>query len=93
MRPVGRRVAAALAVLAGWPTLAPGLAEACSVCIGPGSEERGLTAGFYWSALLLTLLPFALAAALALSIGGVVRRRADPRPAPEEGRPPVSRKG
>ena len=92
MRSVGGRVAAALAVLAGWSTLLPGLAEACSVCIGPGSEERGLTAGFYWSALLLTLLPFALAAALTLSIGGVVRR-ADPGPAPEEGRPPVSRDG
>lgn len=89
MRPVGRRVGAALGVLSAWSALVPGLAGACSVCVGPGGEERGLGVGFYWSALLLTLLPFVLAAALAVSIGGVVRR-ADPGPAPEPRRPPVS---
>lgn len=92
MRAVGRRVPVALGVLWAWSARVPGLAEACSVCIGPGSEDRGLSAGFYWSALLLTLVPFALAAALAVSIGGAVRR-ADPGPVPEGERPPGSSGG
>lgn len=74
MKLAGRRIVAALGVLSAWVPRVPGLAEACSVCVGPGSEERGLGAGFYWSALLLTLLPFVLAAALAVSFSGIVRR-------------------
>ena len=38
-------------------------AWACSVCIG-WTEGRGLNGGFYWSALLLTALPFAVIAAI-----------------------------
>ena len=74
MRRVGRRAATAVGVLSAWAARVPGLAEACAVCVGPGSESRGLGAGFYWSALFLTLLPFVLAAALAVSIGGIARR-------------------
>lgn len=93
MRLVGRGVATALGVLSAWAARVPSLAEACAVCVGPGSEARGLGAGFYWSALLLTLLPFVLTAALAVSIGGATgvwtsawrrRRGARRSPGPEE---------
>jgi len=39
--------------------LFPADAWACSVCVG-WAEDQGLHAGFYWSALLLTVVPFAL---------------------------------
>ena len=67
--------------LGAWSACPPGLADACSACIGPGGDVRGLGAGFYWSMLFLTLLPFVLAAAVAVSIGALVRR-AHPGPAP-----------
>jgi hypothetical protein len=51
---VGRRLVAVLT--AGWALLPPD-AQACSVCVG-WSEGQGLNGGFYWSALLLTALPF-----------------------------------
>ncbi len=78
----------ALGVLSAWAAHGPGLAEACSVCVGPGSEARGLGAGFYWSTLLLTLLPFVLAAALAVAIGVVRRGGSGPAPAARRSRAP-----
>lgn len=51
---VGRRLVAVL--VAGWALLPPD-AQACSVCVG-WPEGQGLNGGFYWSALLLTALPF-----------------------------------
>jgi hypothetical protein len=38
--------------------LGPVVAEACAVCVGWGRENAGLNPGFYWSAVLLTMLPF-----------------------------------
>jgi hypothetical protein len=86
---VRRHGAEVLGVLSAGSICVPGLAEACSVCVGPGSESRGLGAGFYWSALLLTLLPFVLAAALVVSMGRIWRHRGS-GPPPEARRPPVS---
>lgn len=72
------RVRAALGTLAaGASVLLPGIADACSVCVGPGSEGRGLTAGFYWSALLLTALPFAIAGIVGAWVVRTARR--DPK--------------
>ena len=50
----GRGAAALL--IAGW-TLLPLEARACAVCLG-WTDGQGLNGGFYWSALLLTALPF-----------------------------------
>src|SRR3972149_2954133 len=70
---LGRRAAAV--VIAGW-ALFPLEARACSVCIrGAGGADAAW--GYYWSALLLTLLPFAVVAV----IGAWVRRRG-PRESP-----------
>lgn len=52
--------------------------QACSVCIG-WTEGQGLTGGFYWSALLLTALPFAVVAAIGAWLVRAARR---PRQAP-----------
>ena len=53
---LGRRAVALL--IAGW-TLVPLEARACAVCIGwMGGGDADW--GYYWSALLLTLLPFAV---------------------------------
>ena len=51
-----------IALLAAGATFFPADAEACAVCIG-WAEGQGL-GGFYWSALLLTALPFAVIAAI-----------------------------
>lgn len=80
MRVVRRRFAAALGGLSAWSGLVPALAEACSVCIGPGSEARGLTAGFYWSALLLTALPFAVAGLIGVWLRRATGRLSPPSP-------------
>ncbi len=73
---LGRRAVAV--VLLGWALL-PLEAQACSVCLG-WAEGQGLNGGFYWSALLLTLLPFAVV----MVIGAWVRR-ALRREAPADG--------
>lgn len=59
------------ALLLPWP------ARACSVCLLGGAGD-GPNAGFYWSALLLTLLPLALAAGLGLWLRRVLRPGLDP---------------
>jgi hypothetical protein len=46
--------------------LGPVTAEACATCIGWGRENAGLNPGFYWSAAVLTLLPF-----VAIVVAGV----------------------
>jgi len=57
---LGRRAAALL--IAGWALL-PLEARACAVCLG-WTEGQGLNGGFYWSALLLTALPFVVVAVI-----------------------------
>jgi hypothetical protein len=59
------------ALLAAGGALLPVKALACAVCVGWG-DGQGLNAGFYWSALFLTALPFAVIAA----VGAWVRRTA-----------------
>jgi len=66
----GRRPGARLAVdragrtgLAAGLALLPAAADACAVCVDWGREWQGLNPGFYWSAVLLTALPFVLVAA------------------------------
>ena len=54
--------------------LFPANARACAVCVGWG-EGQGLHAGFYWSALLLTTLPFALVAVIGAWLRSSVKRR------------------
>ena len=48
-------------------------AQACAVCVG-WTEGQPLNGGFYWSALLLTALPFALVAAVGVCAGRALRR-------------------
>ena len=63
---LGRR---AVAVLIGWWALLPLEAGACAICIGwAGGGDADW--GYYWSALLLTLLPFVVVAL----VGGWIRR-------------------
>lgn len=62
------RLSAALTV-----TLLPARAWACAVCIGWGEGQEPLATGFYWSALLLTALPFAVVVTIGAWIGYVVR--------------------
>jgi len=63
---LGRRAAALL--IAGWALL-PLEARACAICIGwAGGGDADW--GYYWSALLLTLLPFVVVAL----VGGWIRR-------------------
>jgi hypothetical protein len=76
---VGRRLVAVLT--AGWALLPPD-AQACSVCVG-WSEGQGLNGGFYWSALLLTALPFAVIAAIG-AWAWRAHRVPDPEQAPLE---------
>ena len=61
--------------------LLPADALACAVCLG-WSDGGGLNGGFYWSALLLTALPFAVMGALGLWVDSALRRarRRDPGP-------------
>jgi hypothetical protein len=66
-----RRVAGLAGVVA---ALLPAAADACGVCVGWGGEGRGLTAGFYWSALVLTALPFALVGAAGIWLRRLTRR-------------------
>lgn len=54
-------------------SLLPTNARACSVCVS-WTEGRGLNGGFYWSALLLTALPFAIAAVIGAWVGYTVWR-------------------
>jgi hypothetical protein len=49
--------------LAAGLALLPAAADACAVCVEWGREWQGLNPGFYWSAVLLTVLPFVLVAA------------------------------
>lgn len=74
---LGRRAAAV--VIAGW-ALFPLEARACSVCIGwTGGADADW--GYYWSALLLTLLPFVVVAV----IGAWLRRAASEKAAVRDG--------
>jgi hypothetical protein len=69
--------------------LTPTGASACAVCVG-GVGESG-TAGFYWSALLLTALPFAVIAAIGAWVsraGDGPRRRAGDTVSEDGARPP-----
>ena len=67
-----------------WPTVLGGAAlltrdaHGCAVCLG-WTEGQVLTGGFYWSALLLTLLPFAVVAAIGTWIGLTLRRSSKDR--------------
>ena len=75
---LGRRAAAV--VIAGW-ALFPLEARACSVCIGwTGGADADW--GYYWSALLLTLLPFAVVAVVAAWVRRALRREARGRTEP-----------
>ncbi|MEK6666790.1 MAG: hypothetical protein AABZ20_10235 [candidate division NC10 bacterium] len=76
---LGRRAAAV--VIAGW-ALFPLEARACSVCIGwTGGADADW--GYYWSALLLTLLPFAVVMVIGAWVRRALRREA---PADASGR-------
>ena len=55
-------------------TLAPGGAHACAVCVGWGDSGFG-TLGFYWSALLLSLLPFSVVAIIGAWVHRASRRK------------------
>lgn len=61
-----------------WPALlgvlAPGGAHACAVCVG-WADEPAVNVGFYWSALLLTALPFAVAVAIGAWMRAAARRQ------------------
>jgi len=70
MRARRRTRETARAVLAAMPLLGPVAAEACAVCIGGGREGTGLNPGFYWSAVVLTVLPF-----VAVVVAGAWLRR------------------
>ena len=69
---LGRRAVAVL--IAGW-TLHPLEARACAVCIG---WMGGVNAdwAYYWSALLLTLLPFAVVMVIGAWVRRALRREA-----------------
>src|SRR3990170_4866337 len=69
---LGRRAVAVL--IAGW-TLHPLEARACAVCIG---WMGGVNAdwAYYWSALLLTLVPFAVVMVIGAWIRRALRREA-----------------
>lgn len=58
--------------------LLPGNAWACAVCVG-WTGRQGTDSGFYWSALLLTALPFAVVAVIGAWLVRAARR---PRQAP-----------
>ena len=67
--PWSRAVAVALTGLA----VLPASALACSVCIG-WNDGQAVNVGFYWSALLLTLLPFAVVGVVGAWLGYTARR-------------------
>jgi len=70
---LGRTLAAGMAL--------PTAARACAVCIGwTGGTEADW--GYYWSALLLTLLPFAVVAVIGIWIRHALRREARRRSEP-----------
>jgi hypothetical protein len=80
--PRGRppRVGLGLAVLAAaHAVLLPAPAAACAVCVDWGREWQGLNAGFYWSAVFLTALPFVLVGAAGLWLRRLAAAAA-PRP-------------
>jgi hypothetical protein len=52
-------------------------AWACAVCVG-WAEGQGLHAGFYVSALLLSVLPFALVAVIGAWLRASFKRRESP---------------
>ena len=70
---------AGTALIAG-VALFPMDAWACPVCIG-WTERQGLNGGFYWGALLLTALPFAIVAVIGAWVG-YAAWRARPTAAP-----------
>lgn len=65
--------------------LLPAHARACAVCIS-WTEGQGLNGGFYWSALLLTALPFVVVAVIGAWVG-CAAYRARPRHASGAARP------
>lgn len=65
-----RRGAGAVGAVA---ALLPIAAEACAVCVGWGGEGQGLNPGFYWSALVLTALPFVIVGAAGLWLRRLAR--------------------
>jgi hypothetical protein len=71
------REAGALLVAGG--SLLPIETQACSVCVG-WTEGKGLNGGFYWSALLLTALPFVVAAVIGAWLGYATRLSRPRRP-------------
>lgn len=56
----------------------PARAWACAVCIGWGDGQQPGIAGFRWSALLLTALPFAVVLTIGGMVGYTVRRARRP---------------
>jgi len=58
-------------LLAAGTALVPRSAPACSAC---WSLDQGLNAGFYWSYLLLTLLPFAVAGVIGVWVAHTLWR-------------------
>jgi hypothetical protein len=58
--------------LAAGLALLPAPADACAVCVDWGREWQGLNPGFYWSAVLLTVLPFVLVAAAGVWLSRLV---------------------
>lgn len=68
--------------LLGWTALSAATADAllraadawaCAVCLGWTDDQR-LNSGFYWSALLLTLLPFVVVTSIGSWLGYTVWR-------------------
>lgn len=53
--------------------LLPAKARACEVCV-TWTQGQGLNGGFYWSALMLTVLPFAVVAVIGAWVGLVAWR-------------------
>lgn len=84
---LGRRAVAVL--IAGWALLPPE-ARACSVCLG-WSEGQGLNGGFYWSALLLTALPFVVVGVVGAWLTRAARR-SRPRQAPANPEPAIEKR-
>lgn len=67
-KPLGRTLTSLTLGLVFFPTAA----RACAVCIG-WIEDQGPNVGFYWSALLLTALPFALVAGIGVWLRRVTK--------------------
>ncbi len=73
---VSRRAAvwwSAITVLIAGVALLSVDAQACSVCVS-WTDGQGLNGGFYWSALLLTALPFVVVAVIGVWLRAKVRR-------------------